>query len=198
MEQIKNNLGHTIKAVIHTDKGAITVQLYPDLVPMTVKNFVELAKQGYYDGVIFHRVIRDFMIQTGDPTGTGMGGQSIYGDAFNDEFHDQLHHYYGAVSMANSGPDTNGSQFFIVQMKEITDNYRNHFENSAIDKQVRQMYELNGGTYWLDGHHTVFGHVIDGMDVVEKIAEVECDAQDKPLEEIHIKTIDIEDADASI
>ena len=102
------------KITIQTNHGDIKVQLFDELVPKTVKNFVELAKQGYYDGVIFHRVIPDFMIQGGDPTGTGMGGESIYGKTFEDEFSNQLYNLNGALSMANAGPNTNGSQFFIV------------------------------------------------------------------------------------
>lgn len=109
------------KALIKTNRGDILVQLFPEVAPKTVKNFVELAKKGYYDGVIFHRVIPDFMIQGGDPTGTGMGGESIYGEKFEDEFSPQVFNFRGALSMANAGPNTNGSQFFIVN---------NHLNNS--------------------------------------------------------------------
>ena len=106
-------------ATIKTNKGDITLQLFDKLAPKTVKNFVELAQDGYYDGVIFHRVIPNFMIQGGDPTGTGRGGKSIYGEQFEDEFSDQLFNLRGALSMANAGPNTNGSQFFIVTMDEV-------------------------------------------------------------------------------
>ena len=105
-------------ATLHTTKGDITVVLYPDQAPKTVENFLALAKKGYYDGISFHRVINGFMIQGGDPTGTGSGGESSFGQPFADEFSDQLHNFRGALSMANSGTDTNGSQFFIVQKPE--------------------------------------------------------------------------------
>lgn len=105
------------KATIKTNKGDMKFNLYDDLAPKTVENFVTHAKNGYYDGLIFHRVIKDFMIQGGDPTGTGCGGESIWGTPFQDEFNLDARNYYGALSMANSGPNTNGSQFFIVQAK---------------------------------------------------------------------------------
>ena len=106
-------------ATIHTNLGDLTVKLFDDVAPKTVKNFVELAETGYYDGVIFHRIIRDFMIQGGDPTGTGMGGASIYGEKFEDEFSDKAFNIRGALSMANAGPNTNGSQFFIVENQNL-------------------------------------------------------------------------------
>ena len=110
-------------AVIKTTMGDITVQLYPEQAPKAVENFIGLAKKGYYDGIIFHRIIQDFMIQGGDPTGTGRGGESIWGGSFEDEFSPELHNFRGALSMANSGTDTNGSQFFIVQCATpVTDN----------------------------------------------------------------------------
>ncbi len=107
------------KATIKTNKGDMKFNLYDDLAPKTVENFVTHAENGYYDGLIFHRVIKDFMIQGGDPTGTGCGGESIWGTPFQDEFNLDARNYYGALSMANSGPNTNGSQFFIVQAKEV-------------------------------------------------------------------------------
>ena len=105
------------RAIMHTNMGDITIQLYPEVAPKTVENFVTLAKKGYYNGLIFHRVIKDFMIQGGDPTGTGAGGESIYGAKFEDECSQELHNFRGALSMANAGPNTNGSQFFINQSK---------------------------------------------------------------------------------
>ena len=107
------------KATIKTNHGEIVIQLFPEQAPKTVENFVGLAKKGYYDGVIFHRVINDFMIQGGDPTGTGMGGESIWGAPFEDEFSNELFNIRGALSMANAGPATNGSQFFIVQNQNV-------------------------------------------------------------------------------
>ncbi|WP_434402273.1 peptidylprolyl isomerase [Planococcus sp. 11815] len=171
---------------LNTSEGTIRIRLFPEIAPKAVENFLGHAESGYYDGVIFHRVIEDFMLQTGDPTGTGGGGESIYGEPFEDEFSDKLFNFRGALSMANAGPGTNGSQFFIVQAKEIK-------EGSASDypEEITAAYEEMGGTPWLDGMHTVFGQVDEGMDVVDKIAAVEKGANDKPLEDIVIESIDI-------
>ncbi len=147
-------------ATLHTNKGAIAVELFDDDAPKTVGNFVKLASDGFYDGVIFHRVIPDFMIQGGDPTGTGSGGP---GYQFEDEFN-QHKVIRGALAMANAGPNTNGSQFFIVTADE---------------------------TPWLDGKHTVFGRVTDGMDVVDAISAVDRDARDKPYEDVVIERVDV-------
>ena len=152
-------------AIMQTSKGEISIRLFESKVPKTVENFIGLAEKGYYDGVIFHRVIADFMVQGGDPTGTGMGGESLWGDKFEDEFDPDLKNLRGAFSMANAGPNTNGSQFFIIQKE--------------------------GGTAWLDGKHSVFGQVFEGMDIVDQITMVETDPTDKPLEEIVIESITI-------
>lgn len=154
------------KAVIKTNRGDITVQLFPEQAPKTVKNFVELAKKGYYDGVIFHRVIPDFMIQGGDPTGTGMGGESIYGEAFEDEFSRDVFNLRGALSMANAGPNTNGSQFFVVTNQNVPAQMMSQLEDAGFPEEIIEAYK-QGGTPWLDFRHTVFGHVVDGMDVVD-------------------------------
>lgn len=180
------------KATIKTNHGDITLQLFPDLAPKTVENFIQLAKKNYYDGVIFHRVIPDFMIQGGDPTGTGMGGESIYGESFADEFSPELFNLRGALSMANAGPNTNGSQFFIVNMQNIPQNMLQQLEGAGFPAEIIEAYK-NGGTPWLDHRHTVFGHVLEGLDVVDEIAGVERDAQDRPKEDIVIETISIED-----
>ena len=148
-------------AIMQTSKGEISIRLFESKVPKTVENFIGLAEKGYYDGVIFHRVIADFMVQGGDPTGTGMGGESLWGDKFEAD----LKNLRGALSMANAGPNTNGSQFFIIQKE--------------------------GGTAWLDGKHSVFGQVFEGMDIVDQITMVETDPTDKPLEEIVIESITI-------
>ncbi|WP_404337229.1 peptidylprolyl isomerase [Planococcus rifietoensis] len=171
---------------MNTSEGTIRIRLFPEIAPKAVENFLGHAESGYYEGVIFHRVIEDFMLQTGDPTGTGGGGESIYGEPFEDEFSDQLFNFRGALSMANAGPGTNGSQFFIVQATEIE-------EGSASDypEEITAAYEEMGGTPWLDGMHTVFGQVDEGMDVVDKIAAVEKGDKDKPLEDIVIESIDI-------
>ena len=147
-------------ATLHTNHGAIELELYPDDAPKTVENFLKLARDGFYDGVIFHRVIPDFMIQGGDPTGTGTGGP---GYQFEDEFNDHKV-VRGALAMANAGPNTNGSQFFIVTTEEAS---------------------------WLDGKHTVFGSVTSGMDVVDKISELPRDARDKPREDAVIERVEV-------
>ncbi len=147
-------------ATLHTNKGAIAVELFDEDAPKTVENFVKLARDGFYDRVIFHRVIPDFMIQGGDPTGTGTGGP---GYTFEDEFN-QHKVIRAALAMANAGPNTNGSQFFIVTADE---------------------------TPWLDGKHTVFGRVTSGMDVVDAISAVDRDARDKPYEDVAIERVEI-------
>lgn len=182
--------GH--KAVIKTNRGDITVVLFPELAPKTVKNFVELAQKGYYDGIIFHRVIPDFMIQGGDPTGTGMGGESIYGEKFEDEFSKDVFNLRGALSMANAGPNTNGSQFFIVQNKNVPSNMLSQLEGAGFPEEIIEAYN-NGGTPWLDFRHTVFGHVIEGMDVVDEIAGVSRDSQDRPMHDVTIDEVLIEE-----
>jgi cyclophilin family peptidyl-prolyl cis-trans isomerase len=149
-------------ATMHTNHGAIEIELFDADAPKTVQNFVKLARDGFYDGVIFHRVISDFMIQGGDPTGTGTGGP---GYTFEDEFNDHKVER-GALAMANAGPNTNGSQFFIVTTESAP---------------------------WLDGKHTVFGRVTNGMDVVDAIEQVDTDARDKPRDDVLIERIDVRD-----
>jgi cyclophilin family peptidyl-prolyl cis-trans isomerase len=149
-------------ATLHTSEGAIEVELYPDDAPTTVENFVKLSRDGFYEGVIFHRVIPDFMIQGGDPTGTGSGGP---GYEFEDEFN-QHRVVRGVLAMANAGPNTNGSQFFIVTAE---------------------------ATPWLDGKHTVFGRVTSGMDVVDRISAVDRDADDRPREPVAIERVELSD-----
>ena len=150
-------------ATLHTNHGAISVELFDEDAPKTVENFTKLARDGFYDGVIFHRVIPDFMIQGGDPTGTGSGGP---GYTFEDEINEHKV-VRGALAMANAGPDTNGSQFFVVTAE---------------------------ATPWLDGKHTVFGRVTNGMDVVDTIEAVETDPNDKPLEPVSIERVELEEA----
>ena len=182
------------KATIKTNMGDITVQLFPEEAPKTVKNFIELAKKGYYDGVIFHRVIPDFMIQGGDPTGTGMGGESSFGGSFQDEFSKELYNLRGALSMANAGPDTNGSQFFIVQTPEIPYS-KKELERGGWPAPIAEAYAENGGTPHLDHRHTVFGQLVDeaSYKVLDEIASVEVGAQDKPLEDVVIETVEVAD-----
>jgi peptidyl-prolyl cis-trans isomerase B (cyclophilin B) len=153
--------GAMATATLHTSEGAISVELYPQDAPKTVENFVSLARDGFYDGVIFHRVIPDFMIQGGDPTGTGTGGPGY-------QFEDEPNEHpvvRGALAMANAGPDTNGSQFFIVTAEACP---------------------------WLDGKHTVFGRVSSGMDVVDRISEKPRDARDRPRDAVRIERVELD------
>lgn len=174
-----------------TTMGAIEIKLFEALAPKTVKNFVTHAENGYYDGIIFHRIIKDFMIQGGDPTGTGMGGESIYGSTFEDEFNPELMNIRGALSMANAGPGTNGSQFFIVQADNVPANMIRQMESAGYPEEVIKAYSENGGTPWLDGKHTVFGQVVKGMDVIDAMANVAKDGRDKPKEDIKINGIKV-------
>jgi cyclophilin family peptidyl-prolyl cis-trans isomerase len=151
-----------MRAIIQTNHGPIHLELFPDDAPRTVDNFVKLANDGFYERVIFHRVIPDFMIQGGDPTGTGSGGP---GYTFEDEFNDHKVER-GALAMANAGPNTNGSQFFIVTTESAP---------------------------WLDGKHTVFGKVTEGMDVVDEISEVPRDARDKPRDDVVMESVTVSD-----
>ncbi|MDW4527848.1 peptidylprolyl isomerase [Rossellomorea marisflavi] len=174
-----------------TSMGTITIKLFPDQAPKAVENFLTHSEKGYYDGLKFHRVINDFMIQGGDPEGTGMGGESIWGKPFEDEFSPELFNLRGAFSMANSGPNTNGSQFFIVQNKAVDSKVEEQMKSAGFPKEVIEAYMKNGGTPWLDQKHTVFGQVIEGMDVVDEIASVEVGEQDAPKEDVIIKSIEV-------
>jgi cyclophilin family peptidyl-prolyl cis-trans isomerase len=164
--QTKTESKEMTVAVVKTNMGKIEIELFADKTPKTVENFVGLANKGYYKGVIFHRVIDKFMIQGGDPTGTGRGGESIWGKPFEDEIVPSLvFDKPGILAMANSGPNTNGSQFFITVVP----------------------------TTWLNGHHTIFGQVIGGMDVVNAISKVQTSKPgDKPLKDVIIESVTIE------
>ncbi len=198
LNQLEGYREGNIKGKIKTNMGDMDIILFPEIAPKAVENFVTHAKKGYYDGIIFHRVIEDFMIQGGDPLGTGMGGESIWGKPFEDEFDVNYRHFTGALSMANSGPNTNGSQFFIVTAKnnvtkDIIDQMRKAGEGNGFPEEVVNAYEKVGGTYHLDGRHTVFGQVVAGQEIAEKISKVEKNAQDKPLNDVIIEKIEIED-----
>ena len=146
----------TKNVILETNQGKIEIKLFPDVAPKACENFTKLVEKGYYNGIIFHRVIRNFMIQGGDPTGTGMGGESIWGKPFSDEFSkERVFDHPGILAMANAGPGTNGSQFFITTVP----------------------------TPWLNGHHTIFGEVISGYDVVQTIESTSVDSQDHPVQE---------------
>ncbi len=236
--------GETV-AVMHTSMGDISIRLFPEAAPKAVENFVKLSQKGYYNGLTFHRVIQDFMIQGGDPKGDGTGGDSFWGTDFVDEFDKKLLNLRGSLAMANAGPGTNGSQFFINQgdaeafgyrddyfysdddlqesiadltaqyndlvdqkgktavelqygkLNDVLNNYLPVYVYKAIPKEVWDLYEQHGGNLHLDGAwrrvggHTVFGHVFEGMDVVDAIAAVETDSDNKPKTAVTITTIDI-------
>ncbi len=182
-----------IDVTMQTSMGDIQLRLFPSEAPKAVENFVTLAKEGYYDGLLFHRVIPDFMIQAGDPSGDGTGGESIWGEGFETEFNGRLYHFYGAISMANTGAEnSNGSQFFIVDSDSVAQDYIDAAKDWPRD--ALDIYEEVGGALHLDGNHPVFGYVTEGMDVVEAISEVEIDANDKPVEDVLIETIVVNDA----
>lgn len=204
-------------AVIKTSEGTVKMMFYPEEAPKAVENFKTLAKDGYYDGLLFHRVIEDFMIQTGDPTGTGRGGESCWGEDFEDEVSEKLHYFRGAVAMANSGPNTNGSQFFIVQQKTVMEDALKQIEQARDNSKeelsipvgeeyftlkqifpeaIMDYYREQGGAVHLEyvfgNAYTVFGQVFEGLEVVDAIAAADRDANDKPLEPITIESITFE------
>lgn len=178
-------------AILKTNYGDIQIALFEKQAPQAVENFMKLAEVGYYDGTTFHRVIKDFMIQGGDPTATGAGGESIWNRPFDDEFSKYLYNVRGAVSMANSGPNTNGSQFFIVQNKTLPETLMDQMNEAGFPEEIIDYYVKNGGTPWLDFRHTVFGQVVNGMDIVDKIADAKVDANDKPIEDVLVNKIEI-------
>lgn len=205
--------------VLTTDFGKIKMRFFPDAAPKAVYNFKALALSGYYDGLTFHRVCDDFMIQGGDPNGTGTGGESIWGEDFEDEFHTNLVNITGAVSCANRGANTNGSQFFINAVtpgtidwdyyeqvyayyksapEQFAALYGGTLDTSKLTEGYKALYEENGGNAHLDGAystagtgHTVFAQVFEGLDVVRDIMQVETDEYDKPLKDVTILSAEI-------
>ncbi|OJU08431.1 MAG: hypothetical protein BGN88_11880 [Clostridiales bacterium 43-6] len=171
--------------VFTTSLGTIRLRLFPTEAPIAVTNFKTLVKSGYYDGIIFHRVIKDFMIQGGDPLGNGTGGESVWGSGFGVEKNANLLHFRGALSMAHSSlPNSNGSQFFIVQSKSTS--------GSGISAEADKLYQQYGGTSFLDGEYTVFGQAfLDDLKIVDAIAEVKTGANDKPLTAVVIKKAEV-------
>lgn len=172
---------------LKTSLGEIQLMFFPEHTPKTCESFLTHVKEGYYNGLKFHRVIPDFMIQGGDPTGTGRGGESIWGRPFPDEFSNELWNFRGALSMANSGPNTNGSQFFIVQAPVVSEDLLGQMKRAGFPQEVIEQYEKVGGTPWLDRRHSVFGQVISGMDVVDAIANVDTDGANMPYEDVIIE-----------
>lgn len=205
-------------AVLTTSAGVVKMRFFPEEAPKAVENFKTLAKEGYYDGLLFHRVIEDFMVQTGDPNGDGTGGESCWGEAFEDEISAKLHFYRGAVAMANRGANTNGSQFFIVQQQSVMeqalealqdarDNNEEELGITLTDgnyytfsqlfpDEVLQYYRDQGGAahleYVFGAPYTIFAQVFEGMDVIDAIAAAETDSNDKPVEDITIESITFE------
>ena len=208
-------------AVMKTNMGDVKIRFFPEVAPKAVENFVTHAKEGYYNGLTFHRVIKGFMIQGGDPNGNGTGGDSIFGEPFEDEFSDKVLNLRGAVAMANSGKNTNGSQFFINQAnvddfagwdyyQKVYDMYKSDpdafssrygqtMDMSKLSDEVKDLYTKNGGNPTLDGAfntgnvgYTVFAQVYEGMEIVDKIADVEVDSSDKPVSSVIIENISIE------
>lgn len=205
-------------AVITTSAGVVKMMFYPEEAPKAVENFKTLAKNGYYDGLLFHRVIENFMVQTGDPEGTGAGGESCWGEPFADEISGKLHYYRGAVAMANRGANTNGSQFFIVQQKDVQEDALKVLQEARDNNEeelgvtltdgnyytfsqlfpdtVLDYYKKQGGAVHLEyvfgNPYTIFGQVFEGLDVIDAIAAAETDENDRPKEDITIESITFE------
>ncbi len=188
--------GDTV-AVFDTSEGVIRAVLYPDYAPKAVENFTTHAKDSYYDGVTFHRVAKDadggkFVIQSGDPTATGRGGDSIWGEPFANETTPALHHYTGALCMANSGEDQNRSQFYFVLGWTVPESMLAQMEAAGFSSDVMDAYAKYGGRPALDFRYTVFGQVYEGFDVMEAIGSVKTDASEKPLKDVTINSVSIE------
>ncbi len=205
-------------AVITTSEGVVKMRFFPEEAPKAVENFKTLAKDGYYNGLLFHRVIEDFMVQTGDPEGNGTGGESCWGEPFEDEISEKLHYYKGAVAMANRGPSTNGSQFFIVQQNSVIEDALKQIEEARdandgelgmtltdgeyytfdqlFPDEVLNYYRKVGGSVHLEyafgNPYSIFGQVFEGLDVIDAIAAAETDEMDKPMEDITIESITFE------
>lgn len=192
--------GETIVNMKIKDRGDVKIKLFPEYAPQGVENFVELAKQGYYDGLTFHRVISDFMIQGGDPNGDGTGGESIWGEKFDGGKYFRLIHAAGAIAYANSGSTaTNGSQFYIVTGTVYDEEGLDSLRGSGytIYSGAEKIYTTVGGTPFLDGSYTVFGQVFEGLDIVFDIQNVSTDSNDKPLEDVIIESVTVEEYDGS-
>lgn len=194
---IKPEKGEEIVVMTIKDKGTVKIQLFPELLPKACANFVGLASKGYYDGLTFHRVIADFMIQGGDPMGTGMGGEAIWGTKFDGGFSKYLYHVKGALAYANSGStSTDGSQFYIVVGSTFTDELLDMYAATELTDSVRTAYKENGGAPWLDGGYTVFGQVFEGIEIVEDICNntpvsTQEETKDKPLDDVIIEKVEI-------
>lgn len=191
--------GEEVLVMTIKDYGDVKIKLFPDEAEKGVENIKGLVEKGYYDGLIFHRIIKNFMIQGGDPLGTGMGGESIWGEKFDGGTSENLIHTAGAVAYANSGStSTNGSQFYIVTGNTVTDEDFSYYSQSGgynFTDEAKNIYKENGGAPWLDGGYTIFGQVYEGLDKVFEIQNAETDGNDKPLEDVVIEKITIEKYD---
>lgn len=190
--------GEEVLVLTIKDKGDIKIKLFPEETEKGVENIKGLAEKGYYDGLIFHRIINNFMIQGGDPLGTGMGGESLWGDKFDGGTSDKLTHVAGAVAYANSGAtSTNGSQFYIVTGEKLDDETLKLYANNNINlsEKAQELYKTEGGAAYLDGGYTIFGQVYDGLDIVFELQGVETDESDKPLEDVVIEKMTVEKYD---
>lgn len=180
--------GDTV-VVIYTSKGTIAAVLYPEAAPKTVKNFINLCDSGYYDGVLLHKAIADFCIQMGDPTGKGDGGESYNGRGLENEFHDLLHNFTGALGMATGTDGLNHSQFYIVAGAPISDEYIAALKNGGYSQEVIDAYIELGGQPSLDYVYTVFGQVYEGLDIVKQISQVDTDKYNRPEKDIIIDSM---------
>ena len=190
--------GETVIDMKIKDYGDVKIKLFPEYAEKGVENFVELAKKGYYDGLTFHRVIKDFMIQGGDPKGDGTGGESVWGGEFDGGTDNHLIHAAGAIAYANSGStSTDGSQFYIVTGETYTDDMFAELETYGyrFSDNAKEVYLSNGGAAFLDGSYTVFGQVYDGLDVIFKVQEAETDSNDKPTSDVIIESVTVEEYD---
>ena len=182
--------GDTI-AVIETNRGTIKMMLFESQAPLACENFISLAENGYYNNVTFHRVVKDFVAQTGDPTGTGRGGDSSFGEPFANEYSKKLHHYVGAVGMANYETDKNTSQFYFVTGTTVSSNTIETMRELGYSEEVLAGYQSSGGQPGLDFKYTVFGQVYEGLDVLDEINKVKTDGGDRPKKDITIESVTI-------
>ena len=190
--------GEEVLVMTIKDYGDVKIKLFPDQAEKGVENIKGLAEKNYYDGLIFHRIISDFMIQGGDPLGNGMGGESMWGDKFDGGTSENLIHAAGAVAYANSGSTaTNGSQFYIVTGTKPTEEEWEYYaaNGKTFSEEAKKIYEEDGGAAYLDGGYTVFGQVYDGLDIIFEIQNVDTDENDKPLKDVVIEKISVEKYD---
>lgn len=190
--------GEDVLVLTIKDKGDIKIKLFPEETEKGVENIKGLAEKGYYDGLIFHRIINNFMIQGGDPLGNGTGGESMWGGKFDGGTSDKLTHVAGSVAYANSGAtSTNGSQFYIVTGDKLDDEKIELYaaNNIVLSEAAQELYKTEGGAAYLDGGYTIFGQVYDGLDIVFELQAVETDENDKPVEDVVIEKMTVEKYD---